>query len=179
MQLKALFSRNRFSSVYGYAETKNSITTVRDGLQGYAVKRGGDNTDQLMELTAQYNGNFNDHNVSVLGGYSYQDFITETSSLNNSNFPAGNFSYIDNIGVGRNLGLGTAQISSSKYASNLIGFFSRRHLQLPPEIPADSQSSVRSHFKTGWYAGSLGHLPFYFCRMEDEQRSVYGKRTIL
>ncbi len=125
VQLKALFSRNRFSSVYGYAETKNSITTVRDGRQGYALKRSGDNTDQLMELTAQYNGTFNDHNVSVLGGYSYQDNLTEVSSLNNTDFPAGNFSYIDNIGVGRGLGLGTAQISSSKYAYNLIGFFGR------------------------------------------------------
>ena len=125
MQLKALFSRNKFNSVYGYGETKNSISTVRDGLQGYAMKRTGENTDQLMELTAQYNKFVNDHSFSVLGGYSYQDNLAEGSSLSNSNFPAGNFSYIDNIGVGRALGQGIAQISSSKYDYNLIGFFGR------------------------------------------------------
>jgi len=125
LQLKALVSRTKFNSTYGYAETKNNISTTRDGLQGYALKRDAQTIDQLMELTAQYNKVVNDHNFTVLGGYSYQDNVTDGASLSNNHFPAGNFSYIDNIGIGSGLGSGTALMSSFKYRSNLIGFFSR------------------------------------------------------
>lgn len=125
LQLKGLFSRNKFNSVYGYGETKNNISTTRDGLQGYAIKNNGERIEQLMELSAQYTKSVRDHNFSILGGYSYQDNVADASSLSNSNFPAGNFSYIDNISAGRALGLGIANISSNKYAFNLIGFFGR------------------------------------------------------
>ncbi len=125
LQLKALVSRNKANTVYGYAETKQNISTIRDGLQGYASKSDNQSIDQLLELTAQYTKNLGDHHFSVLGGYSYQDNITQSTALANSNFPAGNYSYIDNIGIGRALGSGIAAQSSSKYAYNLIGFFGR------------------------------------------------------
>ena len=125
LQLKALVSRNKANTVYGYAETKRNISTTRDGLQGYATKTDNQAIDQLLELTAQYSKSLGDHNFSILGGYSYQDNVTAATSLANSNFPAGNYSYIDNIGIGRALGGGIAQQGSSKYAYNLIGFFGR------------------------------------------------------
>jgi len=43
----------------------------------------------------------------------------------NYDFPAGNFSYIDNIGLGNALSEGKGSQSSYKEASNLIGFFGR------------------------------------------------------
>ncbi len=125
LQLKALGSRSKFNSVYGYAETKNHISTVRDGRQGFAAKSDGQSLDNLIELSAQYNKAINSHNFSVLGGYSYQHNTSESTNIQNLGFPAGNFSYIDNIGVGTGLGNGLAGMSSNKLASNLIGFFGR------------------------------------------------------
>src|SRR5690606_20656221 len=50
----------------------------------------------------------------------------ESSSMRNWGFPAGNFSYPDNIGEGQRSGLGGPDLmNSQKYASNLIGFFGR------------------------------------------------------
>lgn len=125
LQLKALVSRNKLNSDYGYAETKSHISTVRDGLQGFASKSNGQSIDNLVELTAQYAKSFNGHNFSALGGYSYQDNTSQSTSSQNSDFPAGSFSYIDNIGSGSGLGNGLALLNSNKLASNLIGFFGR------------------------------------------------------
>ena len=125
LQLKALVSRNKLNSDYGYAETKNHISTIRDGRQGFATKNNGQAIDNLVELSALFSKSVNLHNFSALAGYSYQDNTNQSGSIQNQGFPAGNFSYIDNIGIGSALGNGLALINSSKFASNLIGFFGR------------------------------------------------------
>ncbi|TXK36526.1 TonB-dependent receptor [Pontibacter qinzhouensis] len=125
LQLRAMGSRNRYNMTYGYFETKNNISTIRDGFEGLAIKQNAQNIDQLLELTAEYGKIVNNHRFTALGGYSYQDFASESSSLRNWDFPAGDFSYVDNIGTGNALRTGNAVAASNRTAANLIGFFGR------------------------------------------------------
>jgi TonB-linked SusC/RagA family outer membrane protein len=125
LNLKALVSRNRRNQVFGYSETKENISTIRDGKNGYGHKSDFQSIDKLLELTAEYSKTINDHNFSVLGGYSYQDFSNESSDIQNWDFPAGNYSYVDNIGSGNALKTGAATMGSYKSVANLVGFFGR------------------------------------------------------
>lgn len=126
LHLKALVSRSKNNNNGGQGQTKKHLTSVRDGYNGYASKTSGQSVDQLLELSAVYEKAINSHKFSALAGYSYQDNIWESAYQRNWNFPAGNYSYIDNIGAGQKSGMGGPNMqSSSKYEKNLIGFFGR------------------------------------------------------
>lgn len=126
LSLKALYSNITSSSGRSQGHTKQHLSNVRDGMQGYAVKSASEGNTKLLDLTADYSKDVNLHGFRALVGYSYQHDIWESSSMRNSIFPAGNFSYPDNIGMGQRAGLGGPNLMSSrKYASNLIGFFGR------------------------------------------------------
>ncbi|MDX1429160.1 MAG: SusC/RagA family TonB-linked outer membrane protein, partial [Rhodothermales bacterium] len=76
---------------------------------------------RLIELTGQYQEILSDvHSVTLLGGYSWQDFVTESFGVETRDFVT------DFVGF-NNLGLGASEQkpSSSKEASKLISFFGR------------------------------------------------------
>lgn len=125
LRLKALVSRNRINRQLNYEETKAHVSTIRDGKNGFAHVANSQNIDQLLELTAEYNKSFGAHSFSALAGYSYQDFAADNSSLQNWDYPAGNFSYAANIGLGNALKAGQAIMTSGKSVANLVGFFGR------------------------------------------------------
>ncbi len=127
LSLKALYSRIKYNDQRSQGQTKNHLSSVKDGLNGYASKSSSQSIDGLLELTADYRISIYDsHVIRALVGYSYQDNIWESDFMRNWDFPAGNFSYPDNIGVGQKYGTGGPNLmNSSKYASNLIGFFGR------------------------------------------------------
>lgn len=124
LTLTALGAHTKFDEQRGYAETKRHISTIRDSRNGYAAKGSTQMSENLLELTANYNKKIGDHSFSVLGGYSYQDNTSEDSYMNNWNFPTDLFSY-NNIGIGDAIKNGLTTIASSKYKRNLIGFFGR------------------------------------------------------
>jgi TonB-linked SusC/RagA family outer membrane protein len=125
LRLKVLLSRNKMNSLNGYGQTKRHYSTTRNGMNGYASKSDFQSTDQLMEITGEYNKTINLHKFTALGGYSYQDNLNENGSISNYDFPVGNYSYIDNIGLGNALKNGLGIANSHKQGSNLIGFFGR------------------------------------------------------
>lgn len=126
LQFRALGSRSRYNSVYGYMETKQHISTVRDAMNGFATKSNSQSIDRLFEFTAQYTLESDGHKLLGLAGYSFQDNFSEGSYMQNWDFPPGPYSYIDNIGQGNAIKEGgDRMIASSKTASNLIGFFGR------------------------------------------------------
>jgi len=126
LRFKALVSRSKSNNQNGLGHTKRHLSTIRNGLNGYARKSSGESTQKLLEVTSEYSKSFSSHKITALAGYSYQDDIWESSFMRNWNFPAGNFSYIDNIGAGQRVGLGGPDLmNSNKAASNLIGFFGR------------------------------------------------------
>lgn len=125
LRLKALASRSKFNSVYGYGQTKQHYSTTRNGMNGYASKSEAQSIDKLLELTGEYNKAIGQHHFTILAGYSYRENTSDNSSMTNFDFPVGTYSYIDNIGLGNALKVGQATESSYKQASNLIGFFGR------------------------------------------------------
>ena len=126
-RFKALYSFSNDNDQASQGNTKQHLSTVKDGFNGYASKSAGQSTSNLLELTADWRKTINDaHTIQALAGYSYQDNIWEWQFMRNWDFPAGNFSYPDNIGAGQKFGNGGPDLmSSAKYASNLIGFFGR------------------------------------------------------
>jgi len=91
-----------------------------------SARRNYNRSDQRsLEWIGNYSLDKNDHSLQVLGGYSYQYFVSEGSAIYNRNFPSDAYTY-NNIGTGlygqvagRNDG------SSYKNDSKLIAFFGR------------------------------------------------------
>ena len=126
LNLKALVSTNRYNESRGYSETKNHISNLRDGRNGYASVGAVESIDNLMELTADYSTSLGDHNFTLLGGYSYQDNDRTENWMQNMDFPTDVFSY-HNIALGKALkdGNPAVNIYSGRSKTNLISFFGR------------------------------------------------------
>ncbi|MDL5514318.1 SusC/RagA family TonB-linked outer membrane protein [Arenibacter sp. M-2] len=97
------------------------------GQKGRARKESEDRLNELFELTANYQKNFNGLKVSLLGGYSWQQFSFENFNAFNTNFITDELLY-----NALELGLGTATgsdafagMNSQKEESRLISFFGR------------------------------------------------------
>ncbi|WP_455663454.1 SusC/RagA family TonB-linked outer membrane protein [Phocaeicola sp.] len=124
LTLKALFSYDKTHQYGGYYETKNHISTLRDGKNGYAAVGGNTDLTKLMELTAQFQKEIGAHNFSLLAGYSYQKTDFSKQYEQNWDFPTDLYSY-NNIGKGNALKEGLATQYSESLQTNLIGFFGR------------------------------------------------------
>ena len=126
LTLKSMFSYSKWNLTGGYYETRNHISTVRAGLNGYASDNTAENAEKLMELTAEYKKSIADHNFTILGGYGWQDFIGRSFFVNNNDFQTDQFGY-NNIGLGIGIKEGSTAwgIGSGKTETNLISFFSR------------------------------------------------------
>lgn len=122
--VKALVSRTSYNETRGYAETKKHISTVKSGKNGFASRGTTATLDNLLELTAQYKNSFNQHNLTGLVGYSYQDNTWENYWMQNWDFPSDQYTY-NNIGAGAALKRGEAPVKSEKNKSKLIGVFAR------------------------------------------------------
>ena len=124
LRFKGLASTTKWNQTRGYAETKKNISTTRDGRNGYASYGAGTRTDNLLELTAEYNKHFGEHALTALAGFSYQDNTHTDSWMQNWDFPTDVFGY-NNIGLGNALKEGLAVQHTDKAHSNLIGYFAR------------------------------------------------------
>ncbi len=128
LKLNASFSINKWNQTRGYRETfDNFITTVAATRNGFASRGTSASTDKLLELTAQFNKEFGAHNLSVLGGYGYQDNVYENYWMQNWNFPTDKFDW-NNMGLGRantDIEGSPVPIGSTKSSRNLISFFGR------------------------------------------------------
>ncbi|WP_192349493.1 SusC/RagA family TonB-linked outer membrane protein [Algoriphagus sp. Y33] len=124
LSLKAMFAYDKFNDARGYSETKNHISNIRDGRNGYASIGNRDASNKYSELTANYSKVFGGHEFSVLGGYGYQENEWFDMSMSNFDFPTDQVGYAD-IGAGKALADGLASQSSSRGKTNLISFFGR------------------------------------------------------
>lgn len=126
LRLSSLFSYSKWMQKYGYAETKQHASTLRDNRNGYARDGGAESIDRLMELTAEYSKSIGYHNFTVLGGYSYQENDYTNHYMENWDFPTDIFSW-HNISLGRAISSGdyVNLIRNFKSETNLIGFFGR------------------------------------------------------
>lgn len=125
LNFKLLVSNNNWTESRGYATNKTYPPNNQNGWGNSFASRGySANTDNLLEFTADYSQSFRLHNISLLGGYSYQDEVGEGFWMQNWYFPTDIYSY-NNMGAGNALADGSARMSSSKGENKLIGFFGR------------------------------------------------------
>ena len=73
-----------------------------NGTTGYAYKGNNFNTTRMFEATAQYTNEIKGHAFTILAGYAYQDFVSESFGASNTFFPTDDFLY-NNLGLGEGL----------------------------------------------------------------------------
>ena len=123
-QVSLMGGTTRSSSMGGSATTFRHVSTTQSGQNGTAGMDAGESLDRILELTGTYDDAFGDHNVALLGGYSYQDSEDRGFSASNRGFPTDLFGYAA-LGEGEALNEGEADMDSDRSSDRLIGFFSR------------------------------------------------------
>lgn len=122
----ASYSQNWRNELYGQYWSKNSYYTpyAQASHLGYARKESKDYFHHLMEITGQYERNFDKLNVKLLGGYSWQEFVDENFWAFGKGFLTDAFSY-NNLGSASGELSNKEAMSSYKSSNTLIGFFGR------------------------------------------------------
>jgi TonB-linked SusC/RagA family outer membrane protein len=115
---------SRGSSLSGNATTFKHVNTTLNGQNGTAARSTGSNVDRILEGTGTFTKAYGRHDITALGGYSYQDFINESFNASNFQFPTDLFGY-DALQRGTALTDGKASIGSDKSSYKLLGFFGR------------------------------------------------------
>ena len=79
-----------------------SNSEAGNGMGGKAEKSNDFNTTRMFEATAQYTNEILNNAFTVLIGYAYQDFVSESLSASNTMYPTDDFLY-NNLGLGEGL----------------------------------------------------------------------------
>ncbi len=108
----------------GFYRPSYSHGQVESGTFGYASRTANRSETLTFEATGEWNQSFNEHEVNVVGGYSYQDFTYEGSWMDNTNFMSDAFDY-NNMGAGTYLEEGLASLDTWKSGSELAAYFGR------------------------------------------------------
>lgn len=124
LTLKAMYARRTTSTNDGYYQTKQHVSTTKNGKNGYAYRKDTDYTSNLVELTANYQKSFGKHNVNALVGYNYEDNTNSWLKVDNYDFQTDAYTY-NKMEAGLALQRGEAMMQSYKYADKLIGLFAR------------------------------------------------------
>lgn len=151
LTLKANFGIDR-----NYQKRKQYMpTTTLYGARenGSAYIAQSDNSDYLMELTANYTKQFGEHSLNALAGHSYQLFDYEFLSGKSNDFITDGFLY-------NNLGAGNAKrpsVGSSATKARMASFFGRvnysfkdRYL-LTATLRADGSSNFAKGNRWGYF----------------------------
>ena len=129
LDLKAVVSRNIYNQTQGHYETHNHSYEARTPKNGFASRGTYRSQQDMLEFTAQWKSTFlQDHNYTLLAGYSYLNNVSENYWMQNSGFAVDDYEY-NNMGAGtqKNDGYkgGQMDLSSDKGEDSLIGFFAR------------------------------------------------------
>src|SRR5690606_11109861 len=122
--VKGLYTRKGNSNIRGFYQTKDHVSTTKNGQGGFASRGTDDYVGNYGQFTVDYDNNFGDHRVTGLVGYNYEDNTNEGFWATNRRFPTDGFTY-NNLGSGQGLQLGEAGMGSYKNSDKLIAFFSR------------------------------------------------------
>jgi len=150
----ALEKNDSYSTDYRSKDSYNAITNSNGGT---AAKRYQRYFNKTFESTVDYKTSFNQqHNLSVMGGYSYQDFTNEWFSATNNGFLTDAFE-TDHIGSGSWLKEGKADMQSNKNKNTLIAFFGRANYNfegkymLSASVRREGSSKFGDNNKWGWF----------------------------
>ncbi|OAV72124.1 Enterobactin outer-membrane receptor [Bacteroidales bacterium Barb4] len=151
LKLKGNFGIDRNYQKRGVYMPKTTLYGQKEG--GRADINQSDKSDYLMELTAAYVKQINDHSFSVVGGYSFQSFNYERLNAGNNQFLIDGFLY-NNIGAG---GAAKPWVGSTKTKDEMASFFGRinytfkdRYL-LTATFRADGASNFAENNRWGYF----------------------------
>ncbi len=97
---------------------------------GLASRQEDNTASRLFESTAHWMGRIgSDVDLTVLGGYSYQDFVNEGFYAQGGNFITDDFSF-NNLGAALDFKNGLGTITSYKNSNKLIAFIGRVNLNV-------------------------------------------------
>jgi TonB-linked SusC/RagA family outer membrane protein len=100
-------------------------TSLDQGVGGFASQNYGEFRDNTFEAFASYNQTFGQHNLNVVGGYSFQEFNAQGFNASNSDFAVDGIQEND-LETGRFLAEGRAGLGSYKDPRvRLMAFFGR------------------------------------------------------
>jgi TonB-linked SusC/RagA family outer membrane protein len=160
--IKGLLLKASFGVDRKYAKRKNYVpTTTMYGLaeNGRAFINQEDKNDYLMDLTANYIKSIGDHSLSLLAGYSYQEFNTEGFNAGNYDFPIDGFLY-NNLSAG---GGAKPEVNSWASKSALGSYFGRLNYSFKGKylftatLRADGASNFNPEYRWGYFpSASLG-----------------------
>lgn len=103
----------------------NANEALKGGWAGRAGREEKTDINKMLEATIEYNlQKVENHTLSVVAGYSYQDFTFHDFKGKNYDFTSDAFQY-NNLGNGSYLKDGRAELSTSRKVSKLISFFGR------------------------------------------------------
>lgn len=128
LTVDAFYSIQSESFLRGEYFDKNSYWQGRDR-NGRATRTLNDTYNNLFETTARWTGNVGPAAMTVLGGYSYQEFIYEGFNANGGDFITDAFSY-NNLSAALDFANGTGTVDSYKNSNKLIAFFGRVNLNV-------------------------------------------------
>jgi TonB-linked SusC/RagA family outer membrane protein len=124
LRLSLLSGVSRGSTLSGDATTFRHVNTTQNGQGGTASRSTSSSEDRILQGTGTFSNSYGRNNVTLLGGYSYQDFIDESFNASNFEFPTDLFGF-DALQRGTALSEGKAGLGSSKSGYKLISFVSR------------------------------------------------------
>lgn len=99
------------------------------GRNGLARRFTEDRLNDLFEITGNYDRDFNNLNLKLLGGYSWQEIGFENLFIEAGNFITDNFGFND-LESSLDVTRGLASVSSQKEEARLISFFGRANVNI-------------------------------------------------
>ncbi|MDD2493569.1 MAG: SusC/RagA family TonB-linked outer membrane protein [Tissierellia bacterium] len=124
LNTKLLLSSDIYNRTAGYSESFNHLNSIREDRTGFASRGTTRDVDDLLEYTLNYVNTFDNHNINLLGGYSYQENTYEFYWMNNFDFPSDQYTY-NNMSDGLARTDGRAGMDSNKSSSKLVSYFAR------------------------------------------------------
>ncbi len=128
LKVDAFYSVQQQSFARGTYRDKNSYGTGMDR-NGLARRSFDENSFELFESTINYVTNISGANLTVLAGYSHQDFNYEGFSAEGGDFITDAFTY-NNLGAAKDFNEGIGSVSSYKHSNTLAAFFGRVNLNV-------------------------------------------------
>ena len=98
---------------YAYSTTQKHYSSTMGSTQGQARLSGGHGEDKTLELQADYSRKFGRHTLQATVGYSYNDYIHQSSEMYAYDFPIDGFGAW-NIGSANSTLDGTSKLTSYK-----------------------------------------------------------------
>jgi iron complex outermembrane receptor protein len=121
------------------------------------------NRNRLIENYLTYNLKFSSHDISVLGGHSYQKIFVQGRNTSINKFPIGGVEPIYNPGIGQELTLANNRPGGYAFINELQSYFGRVTYQynkkylLTANFRADGSSKFGANNKYGYFPSfSLG-----------------------